>query len=235
MGGGEVAFADLVREARVRCPRCDSARCAKRHSRWYRKRVRDLSTGEVFEQIPILRAGFCDGSSVSLTPAGLWRGRSTLGSVLETVARVYRDGVERAWEWTLYAGTGESVVSRRTLRRWARWVDTRVVDSAWSWLGPRLGMSWSDQVDPAGQFESVLEHLADTVLLAFRAATGRAVLDKPTARLPQTPCATRRVAGRLAPTAPHDRSSSLRPRGSWWPRHRRRGPPTGPHGGSKDD
>ena len=217
------------------CPRCGSGRCAKRHSRWYRKWVRDLSTGEVFERIPIERAGFCDGSTVSLTPAGLWRGRSTLGSVLETVARVCRDGIERAWEWTLYAGTGESVVSRRTLQRWTQWVDTRMVGSAWAWLGPWLGMSWSNRADAADQLDNVLDRLTDTGLLAFRAATGRAVLDKPTARPPQTPCTTRRVAGRLAPRPPQDSSSSLRPRGSWWPRHRRRGPPTGRHGGPEHD
>jgi hypothetical protein len=197
--------------------------------------VQDLSTGEVFEQVPILRAEFCDGSTVSLTPAELWRGRSTLSSVLETVARVHRDGIERAWEWTLYAGTGESVVSRRTLQRWTRWVGTRLVGSAWVWLGPRLGLPWSDRQDAADQLDRVLDRLADTILLAFRAATGRAVLDKPTASLPQKRCTTRRVAGRLVPHPPHDPSSPLRPRGSWWPRYRRRGPPPGKHGGSKHD
>ncbi len=219
----------------MRCSRCGSGRCAKPHAWRHRTRVQDLSTGEVFEQVPILRAEFCDGSTVSLTPAELWRGRSTLGSVLETVARVHRDGIEQAWEWTLYAGTGESVVSRRTLQRWTRWVGTRLVGSSWAWLGPRLGLSWSDQADAADQLDRVLDRLAGTLLLAFRAATGRAVLDKPTASSPQTRCTTRRVAGRLAPHPPHDRSQPLRPRGSWWPRHRRRGPPTGQHGGSKHD
>jgi len=155
--------------------------------------------------------------------------------VLETVARVHRDGIERAWEWTLFAGTGESVVSRRTLQRWTRWVGTRLVGSAWAWLGPRLGLSWSDQHDVADQLESVLDRLAGTLLLAFRAATSRALLDKPTMRSQQTPCTTRRVAGRLDPRPPQDSSSPLRPRGSWWPRHRRRAPPTGRHGGSEHD
>ena len=219
----------------MRCPRCGSGRCAKRHSRWYRKRVRDLSTGDVFEQVPILRAEFCDGSTVSLTPAGLWRGRSTVGSVVETVARVHRDGIERAWEWTLFAGTGEPVVSRRTLRRWTRWVGTRLVGSAWLWLSPRLGLSWSDQVDTAEQLDRVLDRLAETVLLAFRATIGRAVLDKPTTPSRPAPCATPRVAGRLAPSPSHDPSSSLRPRGAWWPRHGRRAPPPGRHGGPEHD
>jgi hypothetical protein len=170
-----------------------------------------------------------------LIPGSLWRGRSTLDSVLETVVRVLRDGIEQAHEWTLFAGTGEPVVSRRTLRRWTGLVRSRMIGSAWAWLGPRLGQSWSDQVDAAEQLDRVLDSLAGTLLLAFRAATGRAVLDKPTAPSPQTPCITRRVAGRLAPHPPHDRSSSLRPRGSWWPRHRRRGPPPDEHGGSTDD
>jgi hypothetical protein len=235
MGGGEVSFVNLVREAGVLCPRCGLGRCAKRHSQRYRKRVRDLSTGEVFEQVPILRAEFCDGSTASLTPAELWRGRSTLGSVLETVARVHRDGIEQAHEWTLYAGTGESVVSRRTLQRWTYLVGTRLVGSAWAWLGPRLSLTWSDQQDVADQLPSVLDHLANSPLLAFRAATGHAVLDKPTAPPKATPCSARRVAGHLAPSPPHDRSSPLRSRGSWWPRHRRRGPPPGRHGGSEHD
>lgn len=235
MGSGEVSFADVVGESGVRCPRCGTGRCARRHSRWYRKRVRDLSTGEVFERIPILRAVFCDGSTASLPPAALWRGRSTVGSVLETVGHVLRDGVEQAHEWTLFAGTGEPVVCRRTLRRWTTLVHSRLVGSAWAWLGPRLGLSWSDQADLAEQLDGLLDRLAGSVLLAFRSAIGRAVLDKPTAPAPRAVCATRRVAGRLGPRPPHDRSSSLRPRGSWWPRHRRRGPPPGQHGGSRDD
>ncbi len=235
MDGGEVSFAELVREAGVQCPRCGSGRCAKRHSRWHRKRVRDLSTGEVFEQVPILRAEFCNGSTVSLTPAGVWRGRSTLSSVLETVARVHRDGIEQAHEWTLFAGSGESVVSRRTLRRWTHLVGTRLVGSAWAWLGPRLGLSWSDQQDVADQLHSVLDRLAESLLLAFRAATGYAVLDKPTAASPSASCATRRVAGRLTASPSHNRSSPLRPRGSWCARGRERSPPPGRHGGRRHD
>jgi hypothetical protein len=194
-----------------------------------------LSTGEVFEQVPIRRAKFCDASTVSLTPGELWRGRSTVGSVLETVVHVLRDGIEQAHEWTLFADRGEAVVSRRTLWRWADLVHRRFIGSAWAWLGPRLGLSWSDQQDAAQQLEVVLDHLAGTLLLTFRAATGRAVLDKPTAPSPPAPCAARRVAGRLSPTPPQDSSSSLRPRGSWLPRHRRRARPPGKHGDSTDD
>jgi len=228
-------FRVLVGESAVCCPVCGTAECARPHAWRHRVCVRDLSTGEIFEDVPILRVLFCNGSTASLMPGSLWRGRSTVSSVLETVVHVLRDGIQQAHEWTQFAGTGESVVSRRTLRRWTAVVRNRLVGSAWAWLGPRLGLSWSDQADAAEQLDSVLDHLADGVLLAFRAATGRAVLDKPTAPSPQTSCATRRVTGRLAPSPPHDRSSPLRPRGSWWPRNRRRGPPPGQHGGSRDD
>jgi hypothetical protein len=233
--GGVELFEVLLRDSGRVCPACRTTDCARPHAWWYRKRVQDLSTGDVFEWVPILRVKFCDGSTPSLMPAALWRGRSTLDSVLETVVRVLRDGIEQAWEWTAFAGTGESVVSRRTLRRWTGFVGTRLIGSAWAWLGPRLGMGWSDRVDADEQLESVLDHLAGTLLLAFRATTGHAVLDKPTAPLPPPSCTARRVAGRLVPHPPHDRSSSLRPRGAWWPRHRRRAPPTGRHGGSRHD
>ncbi len=225
----------LVRESGRVCPACGTSRCARRHAWRHRRRVQDLSTGDVFVQVPILRVQFCDGSTTSLMPAALWRGRSTLDSVLETVVRVLRDGIEQAWEWTAFAGTGESVVSRRTLRRWTALVRTRVVGSAWAWLGPRLGRSWSDQHDTARQLEDVLEDLVGPLGLAFRAATGCAVLDKPTPPLPPPPSSARRVAGRLAPSPPHDRSSALRPRGSGWPRRRGRSPPPDKHGGSRDD
>lgn len=197
--------------------------------------MQDLSTGEVFEEIPILRAEFCDGSTVSLLPAELWRGRSTLGSVLETVGRVVRDGVEAAYEWTLFAGTGEPVVSRRTLRRWRGLVRTRLIGSTWSWLGPRLGWAWSDQQDESIQLERLLDHLSESTLTAFRATSARAVLDKATPAATAPPCPARRVAGRLTPSPPQEVSSPLRPRGSWLPRHRRRGPPPDEHGGSTDD
>jgi hypothetical protein len=224
-----------VREAGRSCPGCGTDRCARAHAWRYRKRVTDLSTGEVFDNIPILRVLFCDGSTVSLPPGELWRGRATLHSVLETVVWVLRDGIERAYEWTLFAGTGQSVVSRRTLRRWRRLVLRRLVGSAWAWLGPRLGLDWSDQQDAARQLEAVLDPLTDTLLLAFRAVSGRAVLDKPPPASAPPSCVTRRVAGRLAPTPPHDRSLPRRPRGSWCSRRRRGPPPPHRHGGSGHD
>ena len=183
-------------------------------------------------------AGLVDGRRLrerSHPPAELWRGHTTVSSVLETVVQVLRDGVEQAYEWTLFAGTGEPVVSQRTLHRWTALVRRRLVGSAWAWLGPRLGLSWSDHAGAAGQLETVLDGLAGTLLLAFRATTGRALLDKPATPSVPTRSTARRVVGRLTPSPPHERSWPLRPRGSWSSRHRRRGPPASRRGGTDHD
>ncbi len=214
----------VVEASGLRCERCGDGRCARRHARRYRKRIVDLSTGEVFENLPILRVVFCDQSTGSLMPAEIWRGRFTVSSVIEAVVRVHRDGLEAACEWTLYAGTGEEVVSERSLRRWRDLVRTRLVGSAFSSLGPQLGLTWSDASDPALQLEALLEKLSVTTLLDFRALTGHAVLDKPSG-IPSPPRSTaRRVPGRLAPASPPTTPSSRRPRGAWL-HHTSRGPP----------
>lgn len=213
-----------IEAAGLRCGRCGTGRCARTHSIWYRKWVTDLSTGDVFEQLPIQRVLFCDGSTRSLLPAELWRGRFTVSSVVETVIRVVRDGVEAAYDWTWLAGTGEQVVSRRSLGRWRAIVHKRLVGSALTWLGPHLGLAWSDAADVALQLETLLDHLTGTVLAGFRATAGRAVLDKPKTSRSRTHSIRRRVPGRLARTFPHDAPSALRRRGAW-SRHWRRGPP----------
>ena len=221
---GTFDLASVVAEAGVRCGACGDGRCAGPHAWRYRKPITDLSTGEVFEKLPILRVAFCDGSTASLMPADLWRGRFTLSSVLEAVVHVLRDGTEKASEWTWYAGTGEPVVSRRSLRRWRDAVQSRVIASALSWLGPRLGLTWSGTGDPARQLEALLGKLSAALLLLFRVAFGHAVLDKPQRPRRPTRSSSRRVAGRLGPAAPHDPPSSVLPRGAW-SRPRRRGPP----------
>lgn len=187
----------------------------------------DLSTGEVFDHVPILRVLFCDGSTTSLTPAELWRGRATVSSVLETVVHVWRDGVEAASEWVSFASpTGAPLVSARTLRRWRDLVQTRLRGSAWTWLGPRLGLEASDQEPVADPLARLLDGLEATVLLAFRAVTGRAVIDTAAAAGPSRAARSpaRRVPGRLAPAPPPDPPSELRPRRTPW-RRLRRGPP----------
>ena len=208
------------------CASCGTAECARLHARRRRGDIKDLSTGEIFKELPVLRVRFCAGATASLVPAELWRGRATVSSVLETVAHVLRDGVEAACEWVTFAGTGEPPISRRTLRRWRDAVRSRVIGSALGWLGPRLGFHWSENEDLADQLDTLLDRLTGISLVTFRAVTGRGVLDKP-ARVDDRPPArspARRVPGRLPPDPPHDPPSEPRPRGSWWPRNRR-GPP----------
>lgn len=224
MREGSCDLAAAVAESGLRCGGCGGQGCARRHAIRYRKRIMDLSTGAVFEQVPILRVRFCDRRTVSLVPAMLWRGRFVVDSVLETVARVLRDGVEAAYDWTWVAGTGEDVVSRRSLGRWCAVVRSRFVGSALSWLGPELDLYWSHTAHAADQLESILDRLTGPALVGFRAATGRAVLDKPQFHRSGSRRATRRIAGRpVSPLSPKAPSEWLR-RGTWC-RDRRRGPP----------
>lgn len=218
---------DLGREveaAGLRCGTCGSGSCAVAHDVWYRERVVDLSTGDVFEKLPIQRVQFCDGGTRSLMPAELWRGRFTVSSVLETTSRVLRDGVEAAYDWTWAAGRGEQVVSQRTLGRWREVVRKRLVGSALAWLGPHLGFAWSGVQDAAPQLDTLLDQMTGTVLSAFRGSFGHSVLDKPKRPGSRARSIRRRVPGRLAPTSPHKTPFSIRPRGTW-SRLRRRGPP----------
>ena len=134
----------LVEASGRRCGKCKAWRCFRPHAVRYRKLITDLTTGEVFRNLPIRRVIFCDGTTASLFPAEVWRGRFTVSSVLEAVVQVHRDGIEAAGEWALYAGTGDEMVSDRTLRRWCEMVRTRLIGSAFSWLGPQLDLSWSD-------------------------------------------------------------------------------------------
>jgi hypothetical protein len=192
---------------------------------WYRKLITDLVTGEVFKNLPIRRVLFCDGTTGSLFPAEVWRGRFTISSVIEAAVRVHRDGVEAAGEWAMLGGTGDEMVSDRTLRRWPEVVRTRLIGAAFSWLGPQLGLSWSDHAPVATQLEKLLDQVTDPVLAGFRALTGRAVLDKPSANPPVPARSTaRRVPGRLAPDPPPIAPLPTRRRGAW-SRLRRREPP----------
>lgn len=164
--------------------------------------------------MPILRVVFCDGSTASLVPAELWRGRFTVDSVLETVVRVLRDGVAAAYDWTWYGGSGECVISRRSLRRWRAIVRGRLVGSALAWLGPRLGLSWSDADDEATQLGVLLDRMSVAVLVGFRVVTGRAVLDQPPPPA-RSRSRVRRIAGRLVPTPPPTTPASRKRRGLW--------------------
>ncbi len=220
---GEASWRDLFAEAGILCPRCQSLGCARFHSWWRRKRVIDLSTGEVFTNLAICRVVFCNSSTQSLWPAEVWRGKATLTSVVEAVVHVAREGIEAAWEWSRAAtDQGREITSRRTLRRWKAAVERRLIPSATSWLRE---VEWPGS-SPAEQLEQLLEELSADHLLSFRAATGRAMLDK-TARHDESPAAdraTRPVPGRLDPSAPHETPRPRRPRGSWSARSARGSP-----------
>jgi len=205
---------DLATEAGLRCGRCGSARCAGRHEIRRRKWVMDLSTGEVFEGVPIVRVKLCDGSTPSCPPAELWRGRSTVSSVIETVSHLESDGLPAAREWLMYGSHGDEPVSDRTLRRWRDLVRSRLIGSALAWLGPRLGISWSDAHNPGEQLGLFLDRLTPEVLVAFRAATGRSVLDTATPRPRPPRSSSRPIPGRLAPAPPPDPPRVLLPRGA---------------------
>lgn len=191
----------------------------------YRKLITDLTTGAVFRNLPVRRIIFCDGTTASLVPAEVWRGRFTISSVIEAVVRVHRDGVEAAGEWALLGGTGDEMVSDRTLRRWREVVRTRLIGSAFSWLGPQLDLSWSDHSPAATQLETLLDRVTAPLLAGFRALTGRAVLDKPSANSPfPARSAAPRVPGRLAADPPPITPSPTRRRGAWSRLRRRESP-----------
>ncbi len=98
---------------------------------------------EVFEQLPILRARFCQEPTRSVMPADPWRGRCTVGSVLATAVRFLRQGLGPALEWAACAGDGEEPVSERTVRRWQAITQKRLIGSPFAVLGPAVGWSWS--------------------------------------------------------------------------------------------
>lgn len=216
-------------EAGLRCPRCGSAACVRPHGRRYRKRVTELSSGEVFERLPILRVRFCQGPTRSVMPADLWRGRCTVGSVLATVVRFLREGLEPALEWAARAGDGEEPISERTVRRWQAITQTRLIGSALAVVGPAVGWSWSSHQPEADQLERLLKDLTRPLQLTFRATTGHAVLDAAGVMTPSplSRSRSRPVPGRLAEAPPHDPPSILRPRGTWSPRTHRGPPPEG--------
>lgn len=215
---GDFDFGSLVAESGLLCPGCRTADCARLHAVRHRKLVRDLITGDVFENLPILRAGFCDGSTKSLMPAELWRGRATVTSVLATVATAATGGVEHALEWAMQSGDGDETVSERTVRRWLRRVKDRVPVAT-----AALDFPLATDLSRAGKLASFLAHLHPRHLLRLRRQWGHSLLDLPSA--PRPPCtATRPKPGHQNPSSPHDPPSRYLPRGARC-RARRRGRP----------
>lgn len=120
-------------------------------------------------------------------PAVLWRGRSTVDSVLQGVIWSLQEGISKASERISQRGDDETVPDESTLRRWRSWLRSRLVGSALAALGPQLKFSWSDQRDEAAQLEQLRSRLRSPVLLRFRATFGHAILDKPESDLPPNP------------------------------------------------
>jgi hypothetical protein len=216
----------LVVEAGITCGRCGLGLCFKRHQVRRRRPIRDLESGRCHENVPIVRVRFCDGGTRSLQPASVWRGRSTVRSVLAAVDRVVGEGVEATLAWaTRSDAEGEEPVSERTLRRWNRMLETRLLGDPAHWIAGRLGAP-TLAAAPAELLKGAVR-LLPTDLLAFRARFGRALIDS----VRRPPCAprssSRRIPGRHTEASPPDPPSSYRPRGRWSPRAGRegRGPP----------
>ena len=205
---GDFDFSSLVAESGLLCARCRASDCARLHAVRHRKLVRDLLTGEVFEDLPILRAGFCDGSTKSLMPAELWRGRATVTSVLTMVARAITGGVEHALEWAMQSGDGDETVSERTARRWLRRAEDRVPVAT-----AALDFSPAADSSGAGKLANFLAHLHPRHLLQLRRRWGHSLLDLPSPPKPPR-TATRPRPGHQNPAAPHDPPSRYLPRGT---------------------
>lgn len=223
---GRASWRELLAESGLRCGRCGSSCCGRLHGWWRRKRVVDLSTGAEYPDLRLCRVIFCDGSTRSVFPADLWRGRCTVSSVIEAVAQAESAGVESAWEWARVAGRGGPQVSRRSLRRWKVALERRLVPGALSWL--------SDAPWSAGDRLERWLALRGDQLLSLRVATGRAVLDKPACH--SSPAgvdsSARPVAGRRTRSDSHETPRPRRPRGSWSARSLR-GPPPEPQPGGR--
>ncbi len=179
---GNFCFGSLVAESGLVCTECGTADCSQRHATWFRKRIFDLCTGEVFQNVPILRARFCDGTTKSLFPAELWRGRATVSSVLEAVSSAINGGVEQALQQAVSAGDGDEPFSERTLRRWIKRAGDRApVASA------TLNFPLGAGRPPVEKLETFLSQVHPHHLLALRRQWGFSILDVPP---PQEPPST---------------------------------------------
>ena len=216
----------LVGEAGITCGRCGSGACARLHQVRRRSRIRDFESGRCHENVPIVRVLFCDGGTRSLQPAAVWRGRTTVHSVLEAARRARADSVDAALVWaTDRDAEGEEPVSERTLRRWSGVLETRLLGDLAHWIAGRLGNP-TLATAPARLLEGAIG-LAATDLLAFRARFGRALIDSVTRPSSPPRSSSRRIPGHHVEAPPPDPPSSYRPRGRWSPRAGRegRGPP----------
>jgi len=170
------------------CPECGTADCARYHGTWFRKRVFDLCSGDLFENLPILRLRFCTGTTKSLFPAELWSGRATVASVLEAVSDALSSGVEHSLQRVVAAGDGHESVSERALRRWIKRTCDRVPVAAASLDFP------SDRgVSAAARLENFLIRVHPRHLLDLRRQWGFSILDVPPPEKPRRSLSCRRA------------------------------------------
>ncbi len=217
---GNFVIRDLVVEAGLLCPKCRTADCAKYHGTWYRKLIHDLCSGEVFNKVPILRVVFCDGSTKSLHPAELWRGKATITSTLEVSSIAAKDGLDEALQWVTLAGDGDEVISERTLRRWLK----RTVDQV-PIASEALNFSLPSREPPSEKLENFLAQLHRYDFLTLRRQWGFSFLDLPVPEKRTTTAKCPKSVFQKPCPAPNPPSEYL-PRGTKsFPS--RRGPPSG--------
>jgi len=220
INSGNYVIHDLVVETGFLCPKCRTADCAKYHGTWYRKIIRDLCSGEVFNRVPILRVLFCDGSTKSLHPAELWRGKATITSTLEASSIAAKEGFEEALQWVILSGGGDEVISERTLRRWLKRAVAQI-----SIASAVLNFS-SEPKEPASEkLENFLTQLRYRDLLTLRRHWGFSLLDlSPSEKLTNTIKCPK--PGFHNPRPAQNPPSEILPRGTKsFPS--RRGPPIG--------
>ena len=176
---GSFCFRALVVESGLLCPTCGAFDCVQYHGTWFRKIVFDIYSGELFKNLPVLRIVFCDGTTKSLFPAELWRGRATVSSVMEAVSDAIIGGVEYALQRAVATGDGDEPFSERTLRRWIKRTGDRVSVASVALNFP----SDSDQ-SPAEKFENFLTRVHPHHFLTLRHQWGFSILDVPLLQKP---------------------------------------------------
>ena len=222
MESGNYEFSALVAESGLLCPDCGTADCAKYHGRWLRKKIRDLCSGDLFQNLPLLRVRFCNKSTKTIYPAELWRGRSTVTSILETVFLALNEGMESALQRVMDAGDGAETVSERSVRRWINRVGNRMPVAT-----KTLSLtSEATRSLTASGLENFLTHIFPRDLLELRRQWGYSLLDvvpPDPLELPQTTNCPKPVFEH--PCSPHDPPPKYLPRGTRsWLIHRGRSP-----------
>jgi len=222
MKGGNYEFSALVAESGLLCPCCGTADCAKYHGQWLRKKIRDLCSGDLFCDLPLLRIRFCSKTTKTISPAELWRGHCTVTSVLETVSLAVGNGVGRAIQWAMENGDGEETASERTVRRWVKRVGNRLPVAA-----KALDLvSEATSALTASGFENFLTRLFPRHLLQLRRQWGYSLLDLvPPDPIKLAHCVSYPKPVFEHPRPPHDPPPKYLPRGTRsWLIHRGRSP-----------